>query len=46
MAATHEPFHLHKRSLVQQKIMDAPTSLISITVWFDEAFKYDDGVKF
>jgi len=30
MEASHEPLHLNKWSLVQQEIMDIPTSFISV----------------
>jgi hypothetical protein len=42
---THEPLHIGKRSFVQWKIMDIPTSFISIITFFNGPFAYgNDGI--
>jgi hypothetical protein len=46
METTHESLDLDKRLSVQQKLMDTPTSFISVITLFDGAFKYGDGAKF
>jgi hypothetical protein len=43
---THEPLHSDKWTLVQEKIMEIPTSFISIIILFNAVFKYGDGAKF
>jgi len=43
MATTHEPLHLDKRSFVQWKIVDIPTSFILIIIFFNGPFEYGDG---
>jgi hypothetical protein len=46
MEKTRETLHPVKWSVVLQKIVDIPTSIILITVTLDEAFKCGDGAKF
>jgi hypothetical protein len=43
MATTHEPLHLDKRSFVQWKIFDIPTTFIWIKIFFKGPFEYGDG---
>jgi hypothetical protein len=44
MEATHGPLHLQldKRSLVQGKIMDIPTTFIRLTILFNGPLEYGD----
>jgi hypothetical protein len=34
MATTHEPLHLNKQNFVQWKIMDMPTSVTWVIIFF------------
>jgi hypothetical protein len=43
METTHEILHLDKRSLVQWKIVDMPTSFIWIIIFFNGPSEYGDG---
>jgi hypothetical protein len=45
MERSHEPLHLEKRSFVLWRIMDMPTSLIWIIVFFDRPFEYGGSSK-
>jgi hypothetical protein len=46
MDTTHKPLHLDKWNMVEQKVMNIPTTFIWITILFDKAFKYGDGANF
>jgi hypothetical protein len=43
MATTHELLHIDKRSSVQWKKMDIPTSFIWMIISFNGPFEYGDG---
>jgi hypothetical protein len=43
MATTHEPLHLDKRIFVQWNVVDIPTSLTWIVLFFNGPFEYGDG---
>jgi hypothetical protein len=43
MATTHEPLHLNKQSFVQWKIVEIPTTIVWIIIFFNELIEYGDG---
>jgi hypothetical protein len=46
MKITHEPLRLDEQGLVQWRVMHLAMIFIWITVFFDGAFEYGDGVIF